>query len=80
MIKGLLFSGTANSNFSQNVAKNLKTTLASCDINKFANGEIQININQSVRKQDCYVIQTTSKSLDNFQMIIYLNYLFSLML
>jgi len=65
MIEGLLFSGTANLNFSKNVAKNLKINLASCDINKFANGEIQININQSVRKQDCYVIQTTSKSLNN---------------
>ena len=65
MIDGLLFSGTANIDFSNNVAKHLKIDLASCEIGKFSNGEIKININQSVRKKDCYVIQTTSKSGEN---------------
>ena len=61
----LIFSGTSNSDFSQKVSKYLKTEISPCEIKKFANGEIGINIGISVRKKNCYIIQSTASSENN---------------
>ena len=58
----LLFSGNGNHIFSQKVSKHLNTNLTKCNINKFANGEIGINILDSIRNKDCYIIQSTALS------------------
>jgi len=63
--EAIIFSGTSNPSFSNNVAKHLNTTIANANINKFANGEINIIINQSVRNKHCFIIQTTSSSKNN---------------
>ena len=64
-INSLLFSGSSHRQFSENVADHLNIKLSSCEIGKFSNTKIKININESVRKKDCYVIQTTAKSANN---------------
>lgn len=58
----LLFSCNGNIDFSKKVATHLNLDLGLCEINKFANYEIQINIKESVRNKTCYVIQSTSKT------------------
>ena len=44
-INSLLFSGSSHRQFSENVADHLNIKLSSCEIGKFSNGEIKININ-----------------------------------
>ena len=61
----LIFSGTSNSDFSQKVCKYLNTQLSPCEIKNFANGEIGVNIGLSVRKKNCYIIQSTASSKYN---------------
>jgi len=54
-----LISGTANPEFAQKVAKTLGQELASIEVNKFSDGEINVIIPDSVRGQDIFIIQPT---------------------
>ena len=72
-----IFSGTSNLDFSLKVANHLNKELAKVKISKFADGEINIIIDENVRKQDCYIIQPTGPSdnqtpNDNFMELIIL--------
>lgn len=74
-MKMKIFSGTANLDFSQLVAKKLDINLSDIQIGKFADGEINIVINENVRKHDCFIIQPTGPSLnaspnDNFMELL----------
>ena len=60
-----IFSGTANYDFSLKVANYLNKELSNVKINKFADGEINIIIEENVRKEDCYIIQPTGPSNNN---------------
>ncbi len=56
-----IFSGSANRDFAEKVVKHLDTRLSDAEIGKFADGEIKVVINENVRGQDVYLIQSTSK-------------------
>ncbi len=55
-----VFSGTANVEFSKAVAKYLTLPLSHAAINRFSDGEIGVQISESVRGRDVFVIQSTS--------------------
>ncbi len=54
-----VFSGTANPEFSKVVAKHLSLGLSDCKISRFSDGEIGIQISESVRGRDVFIIQST---------------------
>jgi ribose-phosphate pyrophosphokinase len=54
-----VFSGTANEEFSKSVAKYLSVPLSEATINRFSDGEISIQISESVRGRDVFIIQST---------------------
>lgn len=54
-----IVSGTANPEFAQKVAAYLGKDLAEVQINRFSDGEINVNITQSVRGDDVFIIQPT---------------------
>ena len=54
-----LISGTANPEFAQKVAEFLGKELAEVHVNRFSDGEINVNIIESVRGQDVFIIQPT---------------------
>jgi len=54
-----LISGTANPEFAQKVASYLGVELAEVTVNRFSDGEINVNITESVRGQDVFIIQPT---------------------
>ena len=54
-----VFSGTANEAFSKSVAKYLSVPLSEATINRFSDGEISIQISESVRGRDVFIIQST---------------------
>ena len=54
-----VFSGTANEAFSKSVAKHLSIPLSEATINRFSDGEISIQISESVRGRDVFIIQST---------------------
>ena len=54
-----IFSGTANEEFSKAVAKYLSMPLSQADIKRFSDGEISVQISESVRGKDVFIIQST---------------------
>lgn len=54
-----LFSGTANLEFAKMVAKYLGIPLSEASIKRFSDGEISVQIGESVRGKDVFVIQPT---------------------
>lgn len=61
-----IFSGTAFREFSEEVAKFLDTRLASAIVGKFSDGEISVQISESVRGKDIFIVQPTcAPSNDN---------------
>ncbi|MFP5519970.1 MAG: ribose-phosphate diphosphokinase [Bdellovibrionia bacterium] len=59
-MKGLkIFSGNSNKELAKKVAHHMGLELGHCAVNTFADGEIQIEIQESVRGQHVFVIQST---------------------
>ncbi|KAL4439526.1 hypothetical protein ABPG74_003928 [Tetrahymena malaccensis] len=55
----VLFSGNANHDLADEIAKILGIKLGDCQVSRFADGEVAISINESVRGKDIYVVQPT---------------------
>ena len=60
-----IFSGSAHREFANKICHHLDTELGDMDCKRFADGEVQITINESVRKEVCFVIQPTGPSENN---------------
>ena len=54
-----LFSGSANHKIKKKVSEYLGMNVSDAKLNKFSDGEISVQITQSVRGQDVYIIQPT---------------------
>jgi ribose-phosphate pyrophosphokinase len=59
-----LFSGRVNREFSEKVASHLNTSLCELNITNFADSEIKVLIKESIRQQDCFIIQPTCNNND----------------
>ena len=55
-----ILSGTSNLKLSKDIAKNLKLKLINTNIRRFSDGEIYIEINENIRGNSVFVIQSTS--------------------
>jgi ribose-phosphate pyrophosphokinase len=60
-----LFAGTANVPLSKSIAAELGIELSRADIRRFSDGEIFVEIQESVRGIDCFVIQPTSHPVND---------------
>ena len=61
-LRGLkVFSGNANRPLAEDIAKYLGVTLGKTHVGRFADGEINVQIDENVRGADCYVIQPTCR-------------------
>lgn len=54
-----VFSGNAHPEFGREFAKHLDVVLSKITINRFSDGEIGVQINESVRGKDVFIIQPT---------------------
>ncbi|BAK72498.1 MAG: ribose-phosphate pyrophosphokinase [Arcobacter sp.] len=54
-----LFSGSANPEFARKVGEYLSMPVSDATLNKFSDGEISVQITESVRGQDVFIIQPT---------------------
>lgn len=55
----MVFSGNANPELAQKVARHLGVPLGRADVSKFSDGEIYVELNENVRGQDVFIIQPT---------------------
>jgi ribose-phosphate pyrophosphokinase len=55
-----ILSGTSNPKLSKDICKRLKLKLVNTNIKRFADGEIYVEINENIRGNSVFVIQSTS--------------------
>ena len=76
-----LLTGNSNKVLSKNIAKYLKTKLVNSSIRKFADGEVYVEINENIRGNSIFIIQSiSSPANDNLMELIELTYLKSILL
>lgn len=54
-----LFAGNANVSLAENISNSIEIPLGKADVGRFSDGEIMVQINESVRGKDVYVLQPT---------------------
>ena len=55
-----IFSGTSNRPLAEAIAKNIGVELGKCDVSAFPDGETFVKIEENVRGEDVYLVQSTS--------------------
>ncbi|MDF0727833.1 ribose-phosphate diphosphokinase [Cytobacillus sp. S13-E01] len=63
-----LFTLNSNTSLAEEIAKEVGVELGKCSVAQFSDGEIQINIEESIRGCDVYVIQSTSAPVNEHLM------------
>lgn len=67
-----IFSGNSNPIFAAEVARAAGVQLGSCDISRFADGEVQVEIHESVRGCSVFVIQSTHPPVNENYMELFM--------
>jgi len=67
-----IFSGNSNKPFAEKVAREAGVELGYCEIGRFADGEIQVEIHESVRGKDVFVIQSACPPVNENYMELFL--------
>jgi ribose-phosphate pyrophosphokinase len=69
----LVFSGNANRTLAQAICRELAVPLGKALVGRFSDGEVQVEIEENVRRQEVFVIQPTSApTADNFMELLVL--------
>ncbi|MBA1146214.1 ribose-phosphate pyrophosphokinase [Ectothiorhodospiraceae bacterium WFHF3C12] len=55
----MVFAGNANPPLAEAIAANLKTRLGHAEVNRFSDGEVNVEINEHVRGRDVFIVQPT---------------------
>ncbi len=63
-----VFSLNSNPELAEEIAKEIGVELGKCTVSQFSDGEVQINIEESIRGCDVYVIQSTSQPVNEHLM------------
>jgi ribose-phosphate pyrophosphokinase len=63
-----IFSLNSNPELASEIAEIVGCDLGKCSVTRFSDGEVQINIEESIRGCDCYIIQSTSAPVNEHLM------------
>ncbi len=63
-----VFSGTANVDLARRIADELHISLGNITVSRFSDGETRVQINESVRGADCFLIQPTCPPVNDHLM------------
>ena len=60
-----VFTGNANPALAEEIAKIMGKPLGKCEVKTFSDGEIAVNLGESVRGVDCYIVQSKCEPVNN---------------
>ena len=60
-----IFSGNAHRELAEAICHTLETDLGKCQVTRFSDGEVYVEVQQNVRGTNCYVIQPTSAPVND---------------
>src|SRR5512134_1410099 len=55
-----VFTGNANPQLAQDIARYLQMPLGRCHVGRFSDGEVTVELMENVRGRDIYIVQPTS--------------------
>src|SRR5258705_13772279 len=64
----VLFSGNSNKALVKDICDYLEIPVGRCEVGKFSDGEIQIEIAENVRGRDVFLVQSTSTPVNDHLM------------
>ena len=64
----VVFSGNSNQPLAREICEYLEMPLGKCEVGKFSDGEIQIEIGENVRGRDVFLVQSTSTPVNDHLM------------
>jgi ribose-phosphate pyrophosphokinase len=64
----VVFSGNSNKPLAQEICDYLQVPLGKCDVGRFSDGEIQIEIGENVRGRDVFLVQSTNTPVNDHLM------------
>lgn len=64
----VVFSGNSNKGLATEICEYLSVPLGRCEVGKFSDGEIQIEIRENVRGRDVFLVQSTSSPVNDHLM------------
>lgn len=67
-----VFTLNSNPELAEAIAENIGTELGKCTVTAFSDGELQINIEESIRGCDVYVVQSTSEPVNQHMMELFI--------
>lgn len=67
-----LLTGTANAPLAEKIAQFLGLRLTACEVSRFSDGEIFVQINENVRGADVFIIQPTNPPAENLMELLIL--------
>lgn len=67
-----IFSLNSNPILAQEIAEYVGVELSSCQVTRFADGEVQINIDETVRGHSVFIIQSTNKPVNENYMELFI--------
>lgn len=74
MNKIMLFSGSANLDLTEEIAKIVGIPVSKSQVTKFADGELKIKIEENIRGQDIFVVQSTNPPAENLlELLLFLD-------
>ena len=65
-----LFSGLSNLPLAKKIADYVKVPLAECEISRFSDGEIFVQINENIRGADVFIVQSTNPPAENLMELL----------
>ena len=63
-----IFAGSSNPELAEKICQDLDIKLGKCDLSRFSDGEIYLQIKDNVRGRDVFVVQTTCTPVDEHLM------------
>ena len=67
-----IISGNSNPEFARKVAQSADLRLCDCEISRFSDGEVQVEIHESIRGSDVFVIQSTCPPVNENYMELFI--------
>jgi len=63
-----IFAGNSNKNLAEEIGRYLNMSLGQADVSRFPDGEIKVKIEESVRGEDVFIIQSTCPPANEYLM------------
>ena len=67
-----ILTGNANPQFAESVARHLNLHLGDCQVTRFADGEVQVSINENIRGCHVFIIQSTCSPVNENYMELFI--------